>query len=53
MAMQRSKESDEARQRATEMIASGVGDIASGVTGGVQAGQANMAEGLKFFGGQK
>jgi|TARA_R110000787_G_scaffold1201_4_gene4275 hypothetical protein len=53
MSMQRSKESDEARQRAGQMIASGVGDFASAGIGTVQAGQANMAEGLKFFGGQK
>jgi len=38
MAMQRSKESDEARQRATEMIASGVGDLGSAAIGFGQGG---------------
>jgi hypothetical protein len=37
MSMQRSKESDEARQRAGQMIASGVGDLGSAVIGGGQA----------------
>jgi len=53
MAMTRSKEADEARQRATEMIASGVGDLGSAVIQGGKVGQANMAQGLNFFGGQK
>jgi hypothetical protein len=38
MSMQRSKESDEARQRAGQMIASGVGDLASAGIGAGQAG---------------
>jgi len=35
MAMTRSKESDEARQRAAEMMASGIGDITGGIIGGL------------------
>ena len=35
MAMTRSKESDEARQRAAEMMASGIGDITGAITGGL------------------
>ena len=38
MSMQRSKESDEARQRAGQQIASGVGDLASAGIGAGQAG---------------
>jgi len=38
MSMQRSKESDEARQRATQMIASGIGDLGSSAIGFGQAG---------------
>ena len=47
MSMQRSKEADEARQRASDMIASGVGDIAGAVGG---YGQANLDAGKNFFG---
>ena len=47
MAMQRSKESDEARQRASDMVASGVGDIVGAVGG---YGQANLDAGKNFFG---
>jgi len=38
MSMQRSKEADAARQRATQMIASGIGDIGSSVIGFGQGG---------------
>ena len=35
MSMTRSKESDEARQRAAEMMASGIGDVTGAITGGL------------------
>ena len=52
MAMQRSKESDEARQRAGQMIASGVGDLASAGIGAGQAGAFGPAAQTFFSGPQ-
>ena len=50
MAMTRSKEADEARQRASEMIASGIGDLGSA---GIGAGKAGLfgSKAQSFFQG--